>query len=113
MTHQPTIQPPVRPPELPTFGGRRNLRQEIAAALRGSIVAGELQPGELYSVPGLAERIEVPTVRDIAAAVGAGRLAPAAVDDLRPQSVAIEEYAATGDLVAYVEARKTSPSLPY
>ena len=148
----PAAPPPSRRPELPTFGGRRNLRQEIAAALRGSIVAGELHPGELYSVPGLAERfevsatpvreamldlageglviavrnkgfrvtelsdrdldeitalrllIEVPTVRDVAAAVGVGSIAPAAVDDLRPLSVAIEEYAVTGDLVAYVEA---------
>jgi DNA-binding GntR family transcriptional regulator len=152
MAQPPTSASAARLPELPTFGGRRNLRQEIAAALRGSIVAGELQPGELYSVPGLAERfevsatpvreamldlageglviavrnkgfrvtelsdrdldeitalrllIEVPTVRDVAACVGIGGIAPAAVDNLRPLSVAIEEYAVTGDLVAYVEA---------
>ncbi len=151
----PPVRPsraPVRPLDLPTFGGRRNLRQEIAVALRGSIVAGELHPGELYSVPGLAERfevsatpvreamldlageglvtpvrnkgfritelsdsdldeitalrilIEVPTVRDVAAAVRSGGVAPAAVEDLRPLSAAIEQYAVTGDLVGYVEA---------
>lgn len=155
MTQPPPTQLPARFPELPTFGGRRNLRQEIAAALRGSIVAGELHPGELYSVPGLAERfevsatpvreamldlageglvlavrnkgfritelsdrdldeitalrllIEVPTVRDIAAAKAAGNIAPAAVEDLRPMSAAIEAYAVSGDLVSYVEADRT------
>lgn len=152
MTQPPRTQLHVHPPELPKFGARRNLRQEIAASLRGSIVAGELEPGELYSAPGLAERfevsatpvreamldlaseglviavrnkgfrvtelsdrdldeitalrllIEVPTVRDIAAAVCTETITRTAIEALRPLSAAIEDYAVTGDLVAYVEA---------
>lgn len=44
---------------LPTFGNRRNLRQEIANALRAALVSGEMRPGVLYSAPTLAEKFGV------------------------------------------------------
>jgi DNA-binding GntR family transcriptional regulator len=44
---------------LPQFGRRRNLRQEIAVALRAALVTGEMRPGVLYSAPTLAEKFEV------------------------------------------------------
>lgn len=44
---------------LPTFGMRRNLRQEIAHALRAALVSGEMRPGVLYSAPALAEKFGV------------------------------------------------------
>jgi DNA-binding GntR family transcriptional regulator len=36
--------------------GRQSLREEIADVLRAAIVAGQMRPGVLYSVPTLAER---------------------------------------------------------
>lgn len=44
---------------LPTFGKRRNLRQEIAHAIRAALVSGEMRPGVLYSAPVLAEKFGV------------------------------------------------------
>jgi DNA-binding GntR family transcriptional regulator len=44
---------------LPQFGQRRNLRQEIAVALRAALVTGEMRPGVLYSAPTLAEKFGV------------------------------------------------------
>jgi DNA-binding GntR family transcriptional regulator len=44
---------------LPQLGHRRNLRQEIAVALRAALVTGEMRPGVLYSAPTLAEKFEV------------------------------------------------------
>lgn len=44
---------------LPQFGPRRNLRQEIAHALRGALITGEMRPGVLYSAPALAEQFGV------------------------------------------------------
>ena len=44
---------------LPQFGQRRNLRQEIAVALRAALVTGEMRPGLLYSAPSLAEKFGV------------------------------------------------------
>jgi DNA-binding GntR family transcriptional regulator len=44
---------------LPQFGQRRNLRQEIAVALRSALVTGEMRPGLLYSAPSLAEKFGV------------------------------------------------------
>ncbi|WP_260724014.1 GntR family transcriptional regulator [Dactylosporangium roseum] len=44
---------------LPQFAGRPNLRQEIALALRGALITGEMRPGVLYSAPGLAEKFGV------------------------------------------------------
>lgn len=44
---------------LPQFGERRNLRQEIAVALRAALVTGEMRPGLLYSAPSLAEKFGV------------------------------------------------------
>lgn len=46
---------------LPQFGPRRNLRQEIAHALRGALITGEMRPGVLYSAPALAEKFGVST----------------------------------------------------
>jgi len=39
--------------------GRQSLREEIANVLRAAIVAGQMRPGVLYSVPTLAERFGV------------------------------------------------------
>ncbi len=39
---------------LPVLGGRPNMRQEIAHALRAALISGEMRPGVLYSVPTLA-----------------------------------------------------------
>jgi DNA-binding GntR family transcriptional regulator len=36
-----------------------NLRQQAADVIRASIVGGELEPGEIYSAPALAERLGV------------------------------------------------------
>lgn len=44
---------------LPSFRGRRNLREEIAETLRGAVISGEMKPGVVYSAPSLAERFEV------------------------------------------------------
>lgn len=44
---------------LPHFGERQNLRQEVAAALRAALITGELKPGEVYSVPALADNFGV------------------------------------------------------
>lgn len=44
---------------LPELGQRRNLRQEVAHALRGAIITGEMRPGVLYSAPVLAEKFGV------------------------------------------------------
>ena len=44
---------------LPQFGQRRNLRQEIAVALRAALVTGEMRPGLLYSAPALAQKFGV------------------------------------------------------
>ncbi len=43
-----------RTPALPTFTPRTSIREQLADALRSAIVSGEMQPGELYSAPGLA-----------------------------------------------------------
>ncbi|GAB3329027.1 GntR family transcriptional regulator [Micromonospora halotolerans] len=44
---------------LPQFGGRPNLRQEIAHILRGAVITGQMRPGVLYSAPTLAEQFGV------------------------------------------------------
>lgn len=41
------------------LGPRRNLRQEVAHALRGALITGEMRPGVLYSAPALAEKFGV------------------------------------------------------
>ncbi|KUO05174.1 GntR family transcriptional regulator [Streptomyces caeruleatus] len=45
--------------KLPSFRGRRNLRQEITETLRGAVIAGEMTPGAVYSAPSLAEQFGV------------------------------------------------------
>jgi DNA-binding GntR family transcriptional regulator len=44
---------------LPSLGTRQNVRDQIAQALRASLVAGEMRPGVVYSAPTLAERFGV------------------------------------------------------
>ncbi|MCP9212260.1 GntR family transcriptional regulator [Streptomyces cucumeris] len=44
---------------LPSFRGRRNLREEITETLRGAVIAGEMKPGVVYSAPSLAEQFGV------------------------------------------------------
>jgi DNA-binding GntR family transcriptional regulator len=44
---------------LPSLGSRQNVRDQIAQALRASLVAGEMRPGVVYSAPTLAERFGV------------------------------------------------------
>jgi DNA-binding GntR family transcriptional regulator len=38
---------------------RRNVREQVAEALRAAMVAGEMRPGVVYSAPALAERFGV------------------------------------------------------
>jgi DNA-binding GntR family transcriptional regulator len=47
------------PPALPPLDGRRSFRDQVAHALRASLIAGQLRPGELYSAPALAARFGV------------------------------------------------------
>ncbi|MBW8090429.1 GntR family transcriptional regulator [Streptomyces hygroscopicus subsp. hygroscopicus] len=44
---------------LPSFRGRRNLREEITETLRGAVISGEMKPGAVYSAPSLAEQFGV------------------------------------------------------
>ena len=44
---------------LPSFRGRRNLREEIPETLRGAVISGEMKPGIVYSAPSLAEQFGV------------------------------------------------------
>ncbi|MCG7207456.1 GntR family transcriptional regulator [Streptomyces arenae] len=47
------------PVRLPSFRGRRNLREEITETLRGAVISGEMKPGVVYSAPSLAEQFGV------------------------------------------------------
>jgi len=40
-----------------------SLREQVSRALEAALVAGELQPGEIYSAPALAERFGSPRHR--------------------------------------------------
>jgi len=44
---------------VPSFAARRSLREQVADALRAAVVAGQMRPGVVYSVPALAERFGV------------------------------------------------------
>lgn len=44
---------------LPRFGERQSLREQVAAALRAALVAGEMRPGVVYSAPVLAQKFGV------------------------------------------------------
>ncbi|MEU9184292.1 GntR family transcriptional regulator [Streptomyces sp. NPDC048484] len=47
-------------PALPTLGGKKpSYRERVADALRAALIAGELRPGEVHSVPALAARFGV------------------------------------------------------
>jgi DNA-binding GntR family transcriptional regulator len=48
-----------RGPALPSFGARRNLRDEITQTLRAAVISGELRPGVVYSAPSLAAEFGV------------------------------------------------------
>ena len=45
--------------QLPAFGQRTSLRQQVAHALRAAMVSGQLRPGVVYSAPMLAEKFGV------------------------------------------------------
>jgi DNA-binding GntR family transcriptional regulator len=45
--------------ELAPLTDRQSLREQVANVLRAAIVAGQMRPGVLYSVPTLAERLGV------------------------------------------------------
>lgn len=45
--------------DLPDFGDRMSLRQQVAHALRAALVAGEMRPGVVYSAPTLAAAFHV------------------------------------------------------
>jgi DNA-binding GntR family transcriptional regulator len=124
-----------------------SLREQVTRALEAALVAGELQPGEIYSAPALGERfnvsatpvreamldlvkegfvevvrnrgfrvvemseadldqisqirllLEVPTMAQVALSIS-----PAALDAMTPMADAIEEAAAHGDLIAYLDS---------
>jgi DNA-binding GntR family transcriptional regulator len=44
---------------LPSLRQRRSLRDEITGLLRAAVMAGELQPGVVYSAPSLADQLGV------------------------------------------------------
>ena len=44
---------------MPSLRGRRSLRDEITELLRAAVMAGELEPGVVYSAPSLAEQFGV------------------------------------------------------
>ncbi|HEX5829026.1 MAG TPA: GntR family transcriptional regulator [Candidatus Limnocylindrales bacterium] len=44
---------------LPSLRGRRSLRDEITGLLRAAVMAGELEPGVVYSAPSLADQFGV------------------------------------------------------
>ena len=44
---------------LTPLGGRRRYRDQVADALRAALIAGELEPGEVYSAPVLAVQFGV------------------------------------------------------
>jgi DNA-binding GntR family transcriptional regulator len=44
---------------IPAFAAQQSLREQIADALRGALVAGQMRPGVVYSVPVLAERFGI------------------------------------------------------
>jgi DNA-binding GntR family transcriptional regulator len=46
-------------PALAPLGVRSRFRDQVAAALRAALIAGELRPGEVYSAPALAARFGV------------------------------------------------------
>lgn len=132
---------------LPAVNGHVSLRAQVATALRGALVSGQLKPGAVYSAPALAaqfgvsatpvreamldlakeglveavrnkgfritvlddrdldelteirELLEIPTVAGLA-----GRLSSVDISSLRHVARRVEKYAATGDLIGYVEA---------
>ena len=46
-------------PQLPNFGNRTSLREQVRDALRGAMITGSLKPGALYSAPALATRFGI------------------------------------------------------
>lgn len=40
--------------ELPSYGGRASLREQVAEALRALLISGKMRPGVVYSAPSLA-----------------------------------------------------------
>lgn len=46
-------------PSAPLLASRTSLREQVAASLRASLVAGDMLPGVTYSAPALAERFGI------------------------------------------------------
>lgn len=46
-------------PKSPPLASRTSLREQVAASLRASLVAGDMLPGVTYSAPALAERFGI------------------------------------------------------
>lgn len=45
--------------QLPSYGGRVSLREQIAEALRALLISGQMRPGQVYSAPSLATEFGV------------------------------------------------------
>jgi DNA-binding GntR family transcriptional regulator len=115
-------------PALPSFGNRRNLREEITETLRAAVISGELRPGVVYSAPSLAEQFGVsstPVREAMLDLVSEGLVEavrnkgfrvtelseqqlddithlPAVIERLRPLAAGIEDAARRRDLIAHV-----------
>ena len=50
---------PVEPWTVAPLSDRQSLREQVANVLRAAVVAGQMRPGVVYSVPALAERFGV------------------------------------------------------
>lgn len=58
-TSPPTPQDGAAELQLPNFGARASLRENVTEALRGAVITGTIRPGTLYSAPALAARFGV------------------------------------------------------
>ena len=45
--------------DVPDFGSRTSLRQQVTEVLRGAVITGAMRPGALYSAPALATRFGI------------------------------------------------------
>ncbi|HEX6149773.1 GntR family transcriptional regulator [Nocardioides sp.] len=89
-------------PTLPRLAQRRHLRHEIADALRGALVAGQLRPGVVYSAPMLAAQfgVSVTPVREALLDLSGEGL----VESVRNKGFRVTELAA-GDLDEITDLR--------
>lgn len=54
-----TVDDGVSGLQLPSYGGRTSLREQIAEALRALLISGQMRPGQVYSAPSLAAEFGV------------------------------------------------------